>query len=196
MRIALALALAAVVAAGCDSDGDPAAPPPCTVCYATVHLPIAGLSKVETSPEVPTSVSLLPNPGLVDGDLVASTAVDLGYGSGSSALTDLGLEFVGQPSVNELVVWMDRALPREVASLFEWSAYRSDDNSTWTPVALAAAPAQCSDTSIRVAVPSTASRYLKLVTKPLPAGVADPALALVFVTELEARVVVPCSSPP
>jgi hypothetical protein len=153
------------------------------------RLPVAGLSIVETSP---LQVTLVPNPSLIDGNTALSAGVDLGYGptlEGDSRLRDMGVELADAvTAVDELHVWVDRALPPEVSVSYLWSAYRSVDNLSWIPIPLRA-PVRFGVFHSRFEIPivRTQERYFKAVTRPLAPGItSDPAYAAVLVTELQA----------
>ncbi len=164
----------------------------------TVQRPIAGLSVVEVFPALPTRVTLAPNSALVDGATSASAGVNLGT-SGTSAtgerpLRDLGAEFADAVTpVNVLYVHVDRPLPDEVAAIFTWSVYQSDDNLDWTQVG--GTLVGLFDPLLNrfeLSIERTAARYLKVVTRPLAPSVAiPPQLSEIFVTELQLALVVP-----
>ena len=158
--------------------------------------PVGGLSIVAELPDTPEKVTLGPNPTLIDGDTSASASLDIGYGpalAGDGRLRQAGLQLSdGTTEVNLLRVWTDRLLPPDVFRAYSWSVYRSDDNVSWVqvPVTITLQGVSSSFADIRVA--STSARYLKVVTRPLPAGVtSDPRYAEVAVTELQAFLTIP-----
>ena len=153
--------------------------------------PIGGLSLVEVFPAEPSTSTLAPNPALIDGNLLASASVDLGYAptlAGDANRRDLGVQFADVITpVNAIHVWVDRRLPPEISAAYSWTAYRSDDNKIWTPVAITG-PVVFGGFLNRFEIPiqRTQARFLKVVTQPLPAGLTlDPAFANVFVTEMQ-----------
>ena len=162
--------------------------------------PVAGLSLVEVPPAVPTTVTLAPNPALIDGNLTQSASVDLGYApslAGDSNNRDLGMQFADLVTpVNTIQVWVDRALPPELAVTYTWSAYQSDDNRNWTPVAIAGPVAfGAFQNRFEIPIQVTQARYLKVVTQPMRAGLTvDTAFANVFVTEIQAFLVRPADA--
>lgn len=168
---------------------DTSAPAGTTV--ALQQLPVAGLSVIESFPATPLRVTLNPNAALIDGDTAASAGVNLGTAAGSGpeiANRDLAAQFqdVITP-VNAIHVFVDRALPDPLGAVLPWSAYRSDDNVDWTPVAIVG-PVVFNPVLLRFEVPieRTSARYVKLVTRPLPAtATTDPQFREVFVTELQ-----------
>jgi hypothetical protein len=166
---------------------------------ATQQFPSGGLSIVEPlDTSTPAFVTLNPNPALVDGDLASPAGIDLGFAvavGGDGRSRDLGLAFPStQLEVTELRVWVDAPLPAGIWDRVAWTAYRSDDNSTWTLVR-GAAPAERFDPFLNrfeIRIPATRARYLKVVARPLlPAVTTDPRFAAVNVTEVQAFQVVP-----
>lgn len=171
---------------------------------ATQQLPIAGWSIVEPFTALPAKVALNRNDALVDGNTTASAGLNIGFGpteAGDVAYRDLGAQFVNAVTpVNTLYVWVNQRLPATVSAAFTWDVYASDDNQTWT-LLRAGAPATFSPFQNRFEIALTAgqaaARYLKVVTKPLPASIAtDPSLpdprafAEVLVTEVQFFLVV------
>jgi hypothetical protein len=165
--------------------------------------PVAGLSLLETSFVDPTNVTLLPNPALVDGNLVASAAVDIGYAAwvpGNNNRRDVGVQFADLLTpVNSIEVWVDKPLPPEVAIQYnEWQAYQSDDNKTWTLVTITGpvifGPYQ-NENRFQIPIQETRARYLKVVTQPLSTP-QDPLYANVFITEVQVFLVRSASSIP
>jgi hypothetical protein len=164
--------------------------------------PVTGLSLVEIFPNVPTLDTLLPNPALIDGNLVTSASVDLGFAptlAGDDHRRDLGMEFADLVTpVNSIQVWVDRALPPELSITYTWEAFQSDDNKTWTPVSITG-PVTFGPFQNRFEIPirQTQARFLKVVTQPMRAGLTvDNAYANVFVTEIQAFLVRPADSVP
>ncbi len=168
----------------------------------TQQFPIAGLSAVETLP-TPDRITLNPNPALIDGDTNTSAGLDLGFAapaSGDVAGREAGAQLTDNATpVNMLFLWVDRAIPPEVAAAFTFDVWRSDDNTTWTHLNLAApasggAPVQFSSFQNRfeIGIEQVQARYLKVVAKPLAVGVTtDRRFANILVTELQLLLVVP-----
>ena len=153
--------------------------------------PMGGLSLIET-PSTTTDVVLAANPLLVDGNLTAGAALDIGYGpslAGDRNNRHLGLQFADLLTpVNVLRVWVDKRLPVEVWGAYAWTAYWSDDNKTWLGIPITA-PVAFSPFQPYFDIPiqQTQARYLKVVVKPLLPGVStDPAYQSMLVTELQA----------
>jgi hypothetical protein len=159
-----------------------------------------GLSTIEGLTDVPARDRLLPNPAVIDGDTAVSATVNLGYGpsaSGDTAYRDVGVQFSNTvTAVNLLYLWVDKPLPAPVVNGFTWTAYQSDDNLNWTPVALAGPVAfGLFQNRFEIPIAPTQARYLKVVTRPLAVGVTtDTQYANVFVTELQAWDSLPAGS--
>jgi hypothetical protein len=162
--------------------------------------PVAGLSLLEVFPAQPTNDTLGLNPAIVDGNLTSGAALDIGYAptlAGDTNWRDMGVQFGDLlTDVNTIRIWVDRLLTTQVAAAYAWSAYQSDDNRTWSPVAITG-PVTFGPFENRFEIPiqQTRARYLKVVTRPLQAGVTtDPAFANVQVTELQAFLVTAASA--
>jgi hypothetical protein len=164
--------------------------------------PVGGLSLIQADSNLPTNDTLLPNPALIDGNTTASANVNLGYAptlAGDANLRDLGVQFADLITpVNTIQVWVDRLLPPEISSAYTWAAYQSDDNKTWSQIAITG-PVLFGPFQNRFEIPvvQTQARFLKVVTRPLPAGLStDPTFANVFVTEMQVFLVRPADSIP
>jgi hypothetical protein len=162
----------------------------------TQQFPIAGLSVVETLP-TPERITLNPNPALIDGDTNTSAGLDLGFTpstSGDVAAREAGVQFADTSTpVNLLYLWVDRNVPQEIAAAFTFDVWRSDDNTTWTRVNLAAPPSggaavqfSLVQNRFEIGIEEVRARYLKVVMRPLGAGVTtDQRFAHILVTELQ-----------
>ncbi|HZZ85217.1 MAG TPA: hypothetical protein VFE30_11820 [Anaeromyxobacteraceae bacterium] len=164
--------------------------------------PLSGLSLIEVFPAQPETDTLSPNPALVDGNLTASAALDIGYApslAGDRNLREAGVQFADAvTSVNTIQVWVDRKVKPEVIAAWAWTVYRSDDNARWTAVPVTG-PVTFDPFLNRFELPiqATQARYLKAVTAPLAAGsTLDTTLANVLVTEVQTLLVLPASSVP
>jgi hypothetical protein len=172
---------------------------------ATQRFPVAGLSLVEDFPAVPENDSPSPNPGLVNGDVRAPAAVNLGFSVGPTDRRprDLGVQLPDDVTrVNRIQVWVDRALPLAVTGALLWDAYQSDDGLSWKPVALDAGGCERAcpvpfgpvENRFEVRIVPTAARYLKVVTRPIDRSVTtDARYAEIWVTELQLFDVVPAA---
>jgi hypothetical protein len=152
------------------------------------QFPIAGLSLVETIPQ-PTAETLLPNPALIDGDLRTSAGLNIGYRpslAGDVNLREVGGRFADLVTdVNVIYVWTDRRITPDVARLFTWTAYESNDNFTWAPVGPGGIPGFSPIYSrFEIPIPTKRARYLKVTVTPL-APLTDPQLQDIFITEVQ-----------
>lgn len=168
------------------------------------QLPIAGLSAVEAFPATAENVVLSPNPSLIDGNLTASASVNVGFGP--SVLGDRDFRSVGArfadvvTPVNTIYVWLDKKPSAEVgnALVADVQVYQSDDNQTWSAVAIASVPVVSPfESRIEIAIAQTQARYLKVRLRPIPAGVTtDTTFRDLFVTEVQFLLVLPASLVP
>jgi len=155
--------------------------------------PFAGLS---ASSDTPGNVALVPNSALIDGDVVASTGINLGLPppGGDSRLRNMGLDFLVATEINTFYVWVDRNV-EQVADAFSWGIYTSDDNQNWT-LRQTVSPAVYSPTFNRFEIRFTnvSARYVKVVTAPLsPAVPFASAYPTILVTELQSGIFKPAS---
>jgi hypothetical protein len=188
MRTALALALVSL-AAGCGGEDDPPAPQ-CggSETVLTQQFPTGGLSSIDQNPE---QVALNPNPALIDGITEVGAGLDIGFGRISAAdnrLREIGAQLADVGAVvNRIDVYVDDALTAQVASAFTWTAYRSDDNQSWTLVSSGDVAFGLFARRFEIPIAATQARYLKVVTRPLlPSVTDDPNFDSVFVTEVMA----------
>jgi len=174
-----------------------------TGTVARQQLPTNGLSAVEAFPATAVSVTLAPNPLLVDGNTTTSAAIDVGFGPslvGDRNARDIGGAFADVVTpVNTIYLWFDRNITAVGTALTSAIAvYQSDDNLTWTAVAITAPP-QVSNFENRVEITftQTQARYLKVTMQPLLTGVTtDPAYRDIFVTEIQFLQVLPAALVP
>jgi len=150
-------------------------------------LPFAGLSDLDDSP---THGTLPANPALIDGNLTASSGINIGLPplGGDTRPRNFGLDFLNVTEVNNLLVWVDRELPPDIANSFSWDIYTSADNLNWTFLTTASpAPFGPFQNRFEVNFPNVNARYIKLVVNPLsPAVPGAPGFPSIFITELNA----------
>jgi hypothetical protein len=169
---------------------------------AVQQFPVGGLSLVETFPSIPSLSTLLPNPALIDGDVLGSAGIDIGFGptlAGDQNFRDVGLVFANVTTdVNALRLWVDRQLPPAVVSTYSFTAWASDDNLSWTQLPITGAVTfGVFENRFEIPIPRTQARYLKVVTRPLTTAVTtDPQYAAILVTELQSFLVVPAGDAP
>ena len=149
----------------------------------------AGLWSLDDTPEDGPALAL--NPALIDGNLTASSGIDIGLGGDETTLTNIGLDFGFPVNVDRIRVWVDRRLTTPIADSFSWSVYTSPDNtdtSTWTLHATVS-PASFGiiEDRFEISFPAANTRFVKVVTRPLSPAVPDAALfPNIFVTEMQA----------
>ncbi len=168
------------------------------------QFPIQGLTLVEVFPATPADDTLVPNAALIDGNLLATTGINIGFGpsnSGDRNPRDLGVGFADAVTpVNMVYLWVDKPLPVEVVAAFRNSitAWASSDNLRWTQVPLAGPVVfGAFNARFEIPIPETSARYLKVVTTPLPVGVTnDRVYQDILVTEMQVYRAVSSSSLP
>ncbi|HUI44709.1 MAG TPA: hypothetical protein VL122_01795 [Nitrospirota bacterium] len=152
--------------------------------------PFFGLSDIS---DIPTLETLSVNQALIDGNLTASSGINIGQGvsfSGDTKLRNIGLDFGTATSVNTLYVYVDRQLPNTVANAFTWSIYISSDNQNWTVYQTNLLGTFNPFTnSFELQFPAITTRYIKASVRPLSVAVIAPPgtdVSNIYVTELQA----------
>jgi hypothetical protein len=152
-------------------------------------IPSAGLAAIS---DTPVTVRLTENPALIDGNLTAGAGIDIGVPAQptDSQARNIGLEFLNGGEVNRFLVWVDRQLPVDIANSFSWEIYSSPDNVVWRRESIVSvAPFDPFENRFEIVFPTVSARYVKVVTRPLSAVVADSSrFEDIFVTELQAFV--------
>jgi len=155
-----------------------------------VALPVIAFVGLASLSDVPATVTLSQNALLVDGNLTAGAGIDLGASTppADAQARNIGLDFVNPTAVNRLLVWVDRELPFAVAGAFSWEIYSSSDNVIWRREAqVSPAPFGPFENRFEIDFPAVTARYLKVVTRPLPAAVQDASrFPNILVTEVQA----------
>jgi hypothetical protein len=156
--------------------------------------PISGLSSLDSTP---LDNPLLPNPALIDGNVVASAGIDIGRPpiGGDLSARNMGFDFFVPRVINKVLVWVDRELPPDIANSFEWRVYVSSDNLNWTfAEAVFSAPFGPFENRFEVKFSEVTARYIKVVTPPLSAIVpGSSAFPNIFITEIQAFTTKPIS---
>ena len=139
---------------------------------------LAGLSVLS---DTPATVTLDPNPALINGNQTASAGVNIGLPAlgGDTRQRNLGLDFLVPQQLSRLLVWVDigvnATLPAVISDSFLWEVYTSTDNVNWTLYrAGTPAPFGPFDKRFEISFPSVTTRYIKVVTRPLSAAVIIP----------------------
>lgn len=141
--------------------------------------PLQGFSDVDLTPQIST---LTNNPGLIDGNVVNATGIDIGGFAGGGQLSwNLGVELPPGSAVDVIELQTAATVPANFVSQFAFSAWASDDNTFWTlvqgSVPFVYDPAQL---HFRLSIPAIGNRYLKIVNTASPAAAPQ-----VLITELE-----------
>ncbi len=148
-----------------------------------------GLFSLDNTPQ--DGPALAVNNALIDGDLIASSGIDIGLAGDETTLTNIGLDLGLSVDVDEIRIWVDRRLSGSVADSFSWDVYTSPDNtdsSTWTLVATVS-PALFGtvENRFQISFPAVNTRFIKVVTTPLsPAVPGAGSFPNIFVTEMQA----------
>ena len=153
----------------------------------TQIFPSAGLSSLD---DFPADGTLDPNPALINGNITASAAIDIGLAGGSSERKNIGIDFVTLAQVNKLFIWVDRELPASISNIFPWDIYISSDNLNWAPVftpfSVTFGPFD-NRFEIKFTGQISVPRFIKVVTRGLTlADTVDPAYQNIFITEMQA----------
>lgn len=153
--------------------------------------PVPAIRGLSALSDVPSLVTLAPNPALIDGNRDVSSGVNLGVPrpSDNRSLRNMGFDFEIPRAVNSIWVFVDRELPFEISRTLTWEVWSSTDNVRWTrQQSLGSAPFAPFDRYFELRFTAIAARYLKVVVAPLAPGVPNAQeYAAVFVTELEAQ---------
>ena len=151
--------------------------------------PFSGLSALD---DTPVEGALDQNPALIDGNLTAGSGINIGPVpvGGDNRPRNIGLDFFNATELNTLYVWVDRQVPVSVANSFSWDIYTSSDNLNWSFLqTVSAVQFGTFDNRFEIDFSQVTTRYIKLVTNPLPSTVIVPPgtdLSNIFVTELQA----------
>jgi hypothetical protein len=161
--------------------------------------PLQGLFTIDDTPS--DGPPLGPAPALTDGNLTASTGINIGVPppGGDDRPRNIGLDFGITTDVNQLLVWVDRELPVTISNSFSWQVFTSPDNLNWTLIAtIPSAPFGQFENRFEVNFPNATARFVKVVVSPLTQ--AEAALVPTFanpnainVTELQAFVRTPAA---
>jgi hypothetical protein len=152
--------------------------------------PAAGIAGINDTPVIGV---LDQNPALIDGNVGASSGLNIGRLpslSGDIRKRNMGLDFGIETEVNYMDIWVDRELPTVVAGVFSWEIYISQDNQNWS-LHQTVFPAAFSlfENRFEISFANVSTRYIKAVTRPLPVAASIPLgvdMNNIFITELRA----------
>lgn len=152
--------------------------------------PFTGLSSIS---DIPTLETLSTNQALIDGNLTASSGINIGQGvsfGGDTKLRNVGLDFVNITGVNTLYVYVDRQLPNAAAGTIPWDIYTSADNQNWTVYQTNLhATFNPFTNRFELLFPDVTTRYIKASVRPLSVAVLPVPgtdISNVYITELQA----------
>jgi len=164
--------------------------------------PFAGLASLN---DTLATGALASTPALIDGNLTvfAGAGLDLVLPAVNPdpRRRNIGVDFLTAVEVNSLQVWVNvtdlaggTMNPQDVATrlssaLFTWEIYTSADNLNWTLYrAGQSAPFGPFDSRFEISFPSVRTRYIKVVTTPVPLAAVStaPAIGQIAVTEIQA----------
>jgi hypothetical protein len=151
--------------------------------------PVIGLFAIS---DTPANVKLDQNLALIDGNPTAGAGINIGQSpsfSGDTKGRNIGLDFAFDTELNALEVWVDNNVAA-VANSFSWDVFTSRDNQTWTFLRTVS-PATFGpiDNRFEIRFPNVTTRYIKVVTRPLPVSVVPPPgtdISNILVTEVQA----------
>jgi hypothetical protein len=168
--------------------------------------PFAGLSAISiynAAPPPPTITGALsPNPLLIDGNLAASTGINIGQSvslGGDTRFREVALDLVNALQVNTLDIYValnlaNQDLPADVADTFRWYIYTSADGQTWTLFQSGLQAAFDPFTNqFEITFPTVTTRFIMAAVQPLSVAVVPPPgtdVSNIFITELQAFIAV------
>jgi len=149
--------------------------------------PFSGLSILS---DTPSMVTLVPNSSLIDGNLTASSGINIGLPpiGGDFRRRNIGIDFLNPTEVNQIFIWVDRELPSDIANSFSWDIYISSDNLNWTfLITISPAPFGPFRNRFELNFSAVKTRYIKVVTPPLSGTVPGAgSYPDIFITEIQA----------
>lgn len=142
------------------------------------------------------SGALSPTPSLIDGNLTASTGINIGQSvSPDTRFREVGLDLVNALPVNTLDIFValnqaNQDLPASVANTFQWYIYTSADGQTWTLFQSGLQAAFDPFTNqFEITFPTVTTRFIMAAVQPLSVAVVPPPgtdVSNIFITELQA----------
>ncbi len=160
-----------------------------------VQVPVTAFAGLSRLSDTPVTVTLAQNALLIDGNLAAGAGVDLGLPlpPADTQARNIGIDFLNPAKVSRFLLWVDRDLPIEVASSFSWDIYTSVDNVVWRQeTTVSVAPFGPFENRFQIDFTPITARYIKVVTRPLSAAVANASsYPHILVTEIQPFLVLP-----
>jgi hypothetical protein len=156
----------------------------------TQIFPLAGLSAINDQPTIGVLNS---TPALIDGNLTASSGMNIGQIpslAGDIKKRNAGLDFGLPLEVSTLFVWVDRQVPADMANSFVWEIYVSGDNLNWSlHQTIFPAVFGAFDNRFELSFAAVSTRYIMAVTRPLSVALVPPPgvdVSNIFITEVQA----------
>ena len=153
--------------------------------------PAQGLYSADDSPL--DGPALTPLTSLIDGNLTASTGINIGWAASGEVARNIGIDFGLPLRVDHVRIYVDRNIPVTPSSSFSWSVYTSPDNTDTSVWTLHATVFPASFTvfrnSFEISFSEVTTRFIKVVVTPLSATfIGNSQLENIFVTEIEASI--------
>lgn len=152
--------------------------------------PADGLFSVDNTPQDGPALAIVTE--LRDGNLIASSGINIGWADAIEADRNIGLDFGFLVGVDKLLVYVDREIPSTASNTLSWAVYTSPDNndtSIWTRhhAVISPAPFGIFENRFELSFPEVQTRFIKVVVSPLAtifSGIIE--LENIFITEIEA----------
>lgn len=169
----------------------------------TVPFQVFAFDGLYAASSVPSVVSLVSTPFLIDNDLNGTNNNAVNIGSApftapppqDTSPRNIGMKFGASKEVNTLLVWVNSGtsyLSSVVAASFSWAVYTSPDNLNWSLYqTISPAPYESNAAlpgvgQFELSFPNVKTQYIKVVVSPLqPVGEAV-LFPVIAVTELQA----------
>ncbi len=151
---------------------------PTSTLAPTPVFPIAGLSVVDTTPQISV---LAPNAALIDNDDTTSAGIDIGgFASGGQLDVNMGVELLPGSIVDTIDLVTVTPVDPLQAPDFNFSVWVSNDNNFWTLVTPSALFVyEQAFRRFRLTIPQVTDQFVKIVNT-----TTSPAAPSVFVSEL------------
>jgi len=151
--------------------------------------PSQGIFSLDNTPQGGPALAVLT--ALIDGDVNASSGINIGWSQSLGDERNIGLDFGVPTNVDKIYISVDRNVTSSVSNTFSWAVYTSPDNadtSTWTLHAtVIPAGFGVFQNRFTISFPEVTARYIKVVVSPLSSAfIVNSTLENIFVTEMQA----------
>ena len=126
----------------------------------------------------PINVVLDPKPALIDGNKIASAAINIGGGIANED-QNIGLHLTFSAEIDKIYLYTTTPDSAFNENNFTWAVYSSTDNATWDPITAGAVDYDINEERFEISFTATTARYFKVV------NTANDSEDL-YVTEIEA----------